>query len=79
MRQAVEDGTVVPLLYEGRMVDLEPDRAALVRWFERHTRRLSDEQKSDLKRKMSRAEIINDVTSTFRSSPTTCRNTSERT
>ncbi|NLF77127.1 MAG: type I restriction endonuclease subunit R [Chloroflexi bacterium] len=61
MRQAVEDGAIVPLLYEGRMVELEPDRAALDRWFERHTRGLTDEQKADLKRKMSRAEVINDV------------------
>ena len=61
MRQAVDDGAVVPLLYEGRMVELSPHRAALDRWFDRHTQGLTDEQKADLKRKMSRAEVLNDV------------------
>ena len=60
MRQAVEDKAVVPLLYEGRMVELEPNQAQLDRWFERHTTGLSGEQKADLKRKMSRAEAVGD-------------------
>ena len=46
MRQAVEDGAVVPLLYEGRMAELEVDQAAIDRWFERVTRDLTDEQKT---------------------------------
>ena len=54
MRQAVEDQAVVPLLYEGRMVELEPQQAAIDRWFERVTRDLSEEQRRDLKRKFSR-------------------------
>ena len=58
MRQAVADGTVVPLLYEGRMVELDVNRKQIDRWFERVTRGLSEEQKADLKRKMSRAEEI---------------------
>ena len=61
MRTAVDDKMVVPLLYEGRMVDLEPNQAQLDRWFERHTADLSEEQKTDLKRKMSRAEVVNDA------------------
>jgi type I restriction enzyme R subunit len=61
MRLAVEDKTVVPLLYEGRMVELEPNQAQLDRWFERHTQGLTDEQKADLKRKMSRAEVVSDA------------------
>jgi len=61
MRQAVEDQTVVPLLYEGRMVELEPNQDQLDRWFERHTAGLSDKQKADLKRKMSRAEVVSDA------------------
>ena len=60
MRQAVEDKTVVPLLYGGRMVELEPNQAQLDRWFERHTTGLTGEQKADLKRKMSRAEAVGD-------------------
>ena len=47
MRQAVADGTVVPLLYEGRIVDLDVSREALDQWFERRTRDLTNEQKAD--------------------------------
>ena len=61
MRQAVEDRVVVPLLYEGRIVDLDPKQDQLDRWFERHTQDLSDEQKADLKRKMSRAKVVSDA------------------
>ncbi|MBU1660089.1 MAG: DUF3387 domain-containing protein, partial [Chloroflexi bacterium] len=61
MRQAVEDGAVMPLLYEGRMAELEPNQAQLDRWFERHTAGLSDDQKADLKRKMSREDVVSDA------------------
>jgi type I restriction enzyme R subunit len=61
MRQAVEDKTVVPLLYEGRMVELQPEQAQLDRWFERQTQGLSDEQKTDLKHKMSREDVVSDA------------------
>jgi type I restriction enzyme R subunit len=61
MRTAVGDKVVVPLLYEGRMVELEPNQAQLDRWFERHTVDLTDEQKADLKHKMSRAEVVSDA------------------
>ena len=58
MRQAVADRAVVPLLYEGRIVEQDVDKDQLERWFERTTRHLSDEQKADLKRKMSRSEAV---------------------
>ncbi|MBC8496975.1 MAG: type I restriction endonuclease subunit R [Chloroflexi bacterium] len=61
MRQAVEDGAVIPLLYEGRLVELQPNQAQLDRWFERHTAGLSDEQKADLKRQMSREDVVSDA------------------
>ncbi|NLF75676.1 MAG: type I restriction endonuclease subunit R [Chloroflexi bacterium] len=61
MRQAVADQTVVPLLYEGRMVELDVNREQVDRWFERHTRDLNEDQKADLKRKMSRAEELGHV------------------
>jgi type I restriction enzyme R subunit len=61
MRQAVEDKAVVPLLYEGRLAELEPNQAQLDRWFERHTAGLSDDQKADLKRKMSREDVVSDA------------------
>ncbi len=59
MRQAVADQAVVPLLYEGRIVEQSVDKDQLERWFERTTRHLADEQRADLKRRMSRSEAIN--------------------
>jgi type I restriction enzyme, R subunit len=56
--QAVADGAIVPLLYEGRMVELEQNQAAIDIWFERHTQGLSDPQKADLKKKYARAEML---------------------
>ena len=59
LEQAVQDNAVVPLLYEGRHVDQKVDSEALDDWFERLTARLSDEQKSDLKRKFSSSDQLN--------------------
>ena len=59
MRQAVSDRAVVPLLYEGRIVEQNVDKRQLERWFERATAHLTDEQTADLKRKMSRSEAVN--------------------
>ncbi len=57
--QAVADGAIVPLLYEGRMVELEQNQAAIDTWFDRHTQGLTDPQKVDLKKKFARAEMLN--------------------
>ncbi|MDR3379946.1 type I restriction endonuclease subunit R [Cupriavidus basilensis] len=57
--QAVQDGAVVPLLYEARHVEMEQNGKAIDTWFERHTQGLTDAQKADLKRKYSRAEMLN--------------------
>lgn len=57
--QAVKDQAVVPLLYEGRLVELEQDKKAIDLWFERHTEGLTKAQKADLKKKFSRAEMLN--------------------
>jgi len=59
IHQAVEDGSVVPLLYEGRHVEMEQNKEAIDRWFERHTQGLTKEQKADLKRKYARTEMLN--------------------
>lgn len=59
IRQAVADGAVVPLLYEGRHVEMEQNRKAIDLWFERHTQDLAEEQKADLKKKYARAEMLN--------------------
>ncbi|MEN9491148.1 MAG: hypothetical protein RJA63_1597 [Pseudomonadota bacterium] len=57
--QAVADGAIVPLLYEGRMVELEQNQTAIDIWFERHTQGLTVQQKADLKKKYARAEMLN--------------------
>lgn len=57
--QAVEDGAIVPLLYEGRHVEMTQNKTAIDLWFERHTQGLSKKQKADLKRKYARAEMLN--------------------
>lgn len=58
MNQAVKDGAVVPLLYEGRMSELRGDKEQIDKWFERITSGLTVEQKADLKRKFNREEEI---------------------
>ncbi len=57
--QAVEDKAVVPLLYEGRLVEQEVTQDAIDKWFDRLSENLSEEQSKDLKRKYSRSEKIN--------------------
>ena len=59
IRQAVEDQAVVPLLYEGRYVEMEQNKAAIDLWFERHTQGLTKEQKADLKKKYAKASMLN--------------------
>ena len=61
IRQAVSDKAVVPLLYEGRHVEMKQDKAAVDLWFERHTADLNESQKADLKKKYARAELLNTV------------------
>jgi len=57
--QAVEDGAVVPLLYEGRHVEMTQNKKAVDLWFERLTKGLTKEQQADLKHKYARAEMLN--------------------
>jgi len=59
INQALADGAIVPLLYEGRMVEIEQNQAAIDVWFERHTQGLTPAQKADLKKKYARAEMLN--------------------
>ena len=56
--QAVEDKAVLPLIYEGRQVAQEVNRAGIDTWFDRVTRKLSDQQRADLKRKLARYSEI---------------------
>lgn len=54
MQRAVEDQAVTPLLYEERIPDLDVNERAIDSWFERITLGLTDEQKTDLKRKFAK-------------------------
>ncbi|MDR0609255.1 MAG: type I restriction endonuclease subunit R [Planctomycetaceae bacterium] len=58
LTQAVDDGAVVPLLYEGRDMKKSVNQPDIDLWFERETQGLTDEQKADLKKKYSRSEIL---------------------
>jgi type I restriction enzyme R subunit len=57
--QAVQDKAVVPLLYEGRHVDQKVDTESVDAWFERITAGLSEEQRTDLKRKFASTDQLN--------------------
>lgn len=59
IKQAVQDRQVVPLLYEGRHVEMAQNKEAIDLWFDRHTQGLTKEQKADLKKKYARAEMLN--------------------
>lgn len=59
IRDAVTDGTVVPLLYEGRHVLQNVNEKAVDRMFEAMSQGLSPEQKSDLKRKFASRDELN--------------------
>jgi type I restriction enzyme R subunit len=54
MQRAVEDGTVTPLLYEERRLELDVNDRAIDSWFERHTQSLSTAQQADLKKKFAK-------------------------
>ncbi len=63
MRDAVREESVLRLIYEGRVVELEQNQEAMDAWFERLTADLNDAQKSDLKRKMTRSEVLHNTES----------------
>ncbi len=56
--EAVADGAVVPLLYEGRLVEQQVSGAVIDRWFDKISEGLTDRQKADLKRKFSRMDAL---------------------
>jgi len=56
--EAVADGAVVPLLYEGRLVEQQVSGTVIDRWFEKISEGLTDNQKADLKRKFSRMDAL---------------------
>lgn len=56
--EAVADEAVVPLLYEGRMVEQQISGNVIDSWFEKISEGLTDKQKADLKRKFSRMDAL---------------------
>jgi type I restriction enzyme R subunit len=56
--EAVADEAVVPLLYEGRLVEQEVTGKVIDKWFEKITAGLTPEQVADLKRKFSRMDAL---------------------
>lgn len=56
--EAVADEAVVPLLYEGRLVEQQVSGNVIDRWFEKISEGLTAEQKADLKRKFSRMDAL---------------------
>ncbi|MFF9164617.1 type I restriction endonuclease subunit R [Streptomyces longwoodensis] len=56
--EAVNDGAVVPLLYEGRIVEQQIASHVIDRWFDKISEGLTDKQKADLKRKYSRMDAL---------------------
>ena len=59
--QAVEDGAVVPLLYEGRELPLFVNRKPIDDYFELISRDLNDKEKADLKKRFARADQISEA------------------
>ncbi|WP_439527878.1 type I restriction endonuclease subunit R [Pannonibacter sp.] len=56
--EAIADGAVVPLLYEGRLVEQQVSGAVVDRWFDKISEGLTENQKRDLKRKFSRMDAL---------------------
>lgn len=57
--QAVKDGAVVPLLYEGRMIPQTVHKKPIDLYFEKVCEPLNEYQRADMKKKFSRADQLN--------------------
>lgn len=64
--EAVADEAVVPLLYEGRLVEQQIAGNVIDRWFEKISEGLTVAQKADLKRKFSRMDALSKTTQAIR-------------
>lgn len=53
IKDGVEDGAIVSLIYEGKFVEQKVDEENINLWFKQVTKRLTDAQKNDLSRKWS--------------------------
>ncbi len=59
VRQAVEDGAVVPLLYEGRIVPQSVNEGPIDDFFSKVCEELNEYETADLKKKYSRTDSVN--------------------
>lgn len=59
VRQAVEDGAVVPLLYEGRIVPQSVNEGPIDEHFTKVCEALNEYETADLKKKYSRTDFVN--------------------
>ena len=53
IKDGVDDGAIVPLIYEGRFVEQKVDEENIDLWFKQTTKRLTESQKEDLRQKWS--------------------------
>lgn len=53
IKDGVDDGTIVPLIYEGRFIEQKVDEENIDLWFKQTTKRLTESQKEDLRKKWS--------------------------
>lgn len=58
IKDGVEDEAIVPLLYEGRLVEQTVNRKAIDKRIEMITRNLTEKQAEELKKKWSKFEVI---------------------
>lgn len=58
IKEAEADRAVLPLVYEGRHVVKKVNQQEIDDWFDKYTEHLTDEQKADLKRKISTADQV---------------------
>ena len=64
--EAVSDGSILPLLYEGRLVDQQVSGEVIDSWFEKISAGLNDKQKADLKYKFSRMDAVSKTIQSIR-------------
>lgn len=57
INEAIEDEAIVPLLYEGRLTNLQAN-PTIDQWFAKISEKLTDQQKADLKKKYSRMDAL---------------------
>jgi len=63
--RAVEEGVIVPLFYEGRIVEQKIAASAIDQWFDKMSVGLTDQQKIDLKKKFARRSKLSTTSQTL--------------